>query len=94
MDSTGINGSRWTKGLIAGVSMTLGLAVGIIGMGVWAGGVSAKIDNHQQNPAIHQTPDQKDAMVRSVIDREVAPVLVRMQRQLDRIEDKLDRTRR
>jgi hypothetical protein len=88
------NGSRWTKGLIAGVSLTLGLAVGIVGMGMWAGGIAAEIDGHIMSPAIHQSPEQKEAQIRSIIDREVSPTLIRMQRQLDRIEDKLDKATR
>jgi hypothetical protein len=91
MSDDDLNGTRWTKGLIAGVSLTLGLAVGIVGAGLWAGGVRATIDGHIANPLIHQTPEQQEVQIRSVIDREVNPTLVRMQRQLDRIEEKLDR---
>ena len=91
MENEEPNGARWTKGLIAGVSLTLGLAIGIVGAGLWAGAVSASIDGHVDNPLIHQTPAEKESQIRGILDREVNPLLIRMQRQLDRIEDKIDK---
>lgn len=88
------NGGKWTKGLIAGVSLTLGLSVGIVGMGSWAGGVSAQVQSHIDNPMIHQLPEQKEAQVRIILDREISPTLIRMQHQLDRIEEKVERGNR
>jgi hypothetical protein len=87
------NGTKWAKGLIAGVSLTLGLAVGIVGMGMWAGGVSARLSSHADNPAIHQGPEQKEAQIRSIIDREISPALSRIEHRLARVEEKLDRQR-
>ena len=84
------NGSKWTKGLIAGISLTLGVAIGIVGMGTMAGRMSAKMDAHLAEQAIHISTTEDDHRIRDIIDREIAPALSRIESRLARVEVKLD----
>ena len=80
------NGTVWTKGLLAGVSLCAGLIIGAVSVGVTFGGIKAHVDD----TVVHEAPTVKEARIRRVIDREVKPSLESMQRQLDRIENKLE----
>ena len=80
-----MNGN-WTKGAIAGVAFSIGIAGGALGAGLWAGTIQSDLMAHKANGQIHQTTEEKEAATRRVIDREVNPQLVAIQKQLDRIE--------
>jgi len=82
--------SNGRKGLIYGLSLAVALLGGAVAGGAYMGGQSATIESHLDNPAIHETATVKEARVRRVVDREVMPLLERMQTQLDRIERKID----
>ena len=84
------NGVKWMRGLVVGLALSVGLIVGAASAGVYLGGINSTLDSHIGSTEIHQTRQQKEHIAREVIDREVQPMLRRMQQQLDRIEGKLD----
>ena len=66
---------------------TMALAVGLVGAvatGAYATGV------HFGNKEIHQTSDQKRALIQDSIDREIGPQLKDIRRELAQVNRKLD----
>lgn len=93
LDESSVNGNRWVKGLIAGVSLTLGVAVGASAYAIRDGSLAATISQtsnelnaHEHDYNIHQTNIEVTSTVRQVIDREIQPTLRDIKNQLDRIE--------
>ena len=84
------NGKTFTA-MLAIISALVGVVAGSIGAGVYFGSTTAQLDAHiKGTPNIHETGLQKEVRIRTIVDREISPDLARMQRQLDRIEAKLD----
>lgn len=93
LDESSINGNRWVKGLIAGMSLTLGVAVGASAYAIRNGSLAANIaqtsnelNAHEHDGNKHQTNVEVTNTIRQVIDREIQPTLRDIKAQLDRIE--------
>ena len=83
-----INGNWevFMRSLIAVLVAVLSSGVTLLAAGLWLGEVKAHIVSDE----IHMGLKQKEAVVQRVVDREVAPILQRIEERLSRIERKLD----
>lgn len=71
------NGSKWI------VTLVVTIAIALLG-GAFAAGV------HVGNDEIHQSRSQKLTLVHEVVDREIAPQLKDIRRELEYVNLKLD----
>ncbi len=84
------NGRRVTTFVISILSAASGAVITAVLIGLLAGTAKANLDTHVSNNDIHMTRTQKESVAREVVDREIKPILEQMQRQLNRIESKVD----
>jgi len=86
---------RWngkaTMASISIISALVGIIGGSVATGAYFGSIDSKLESHLASVTVHETPAQKETRIRTIIDREVTPTLQTIQRQLDRIEKKIDK---
>ena len=83
------NGERWARGMFAGIGLMIGLLTGASSIGVFLGSQAKANTIHRKNLSIHEPPDVKTERVRTIIDREIKLQLTRIEKRLERIEEKL-----